>query len=186
VKVRAAGKGVDVSANSEDRDLLVRIFVELFQTEESARTHARAEADRLGGSPPGRALRAVADHADGVLRGLEQLARIEGLATSSLGTWIGDLLSSFRKRASDQILGREKSYRATLAGLHHGVDVVRLLRSAARTAGRGRIEQFCGEWLAERCPLVAACTDQLDWFGDRPRIALEPAKVRLGEKRRTA
>jgi hypothetical protein len=169
-----------------DGELLPGLFMELFQTEESAREHPRIEAERLGGSPPGRAVRAVAAHAERVLPELERLAAAEGLATNSFGKWIGDTFSSFRRRAFDQILGREKSYRSTLIGLHHGIDVVRLLRSAARAAGRARIEAFCEGWLAERTPLVAECAKQLDWFGEHPHLALEPARVRLGEKRRTA
>ena len=86
----------------------------------------------------------------------------------------------------DQILGREKSYRSTLIGMHHGIDAVRLLRSTARAAGRKRVEAFCEAWLAERVPLVTACMDQLDWFGANPALALEPAKRRLDDERRSA
>jgi hypothetical protein len=167
-------------------DLLPRLFVELFQTEESASEHSRVEAERLGDSPPARALRAVAAHAERVLPEIRRLAEVEGLDTTSLGTWIGAGFSVFRKRVFDQILGREKSYRSTLVGMHHGTDAVRLLRSAARAAGRERVEAFSDAWLAERIPLVTACTDQLDWFGANPTLALEPAKRRLRDERRTA
>jgi len=162
-----------------------RLFIELFQTEQSAWKHARVEAERLGGSPPGRAVAAVAAHAARVLPEIRRLAQAEGLDTTSRGTWLGAGFSLFRKRLFDQILGREKSYRSTLIGMHHGVDAVRLLRGAARAAGRARIESFCEAWLAERMPLVTECTNQLDWFGANPHLALEPAKQRLGERRRT-
>ena len=166
-------------------ELVPRLFVELFQTEQSAWKHSRVEADRLGGSPPGRAVAAVAAHAARGLPEIRRLAEAEGLDTASRGTWIGAGFSLFRRRVFDQILGREKSYRSTLIGMHHGVDAVRLLRGAARAAGRARIESFCEAWLAERMPLVTECTNQLDWFGANPHLALEPAKQRLGERRRT-
>jgi hypothetical protein len=174
------------AARARESDLLPRLFVELFQTEESAREHPRVEAERLGDAPPARALRAVAAHAGRVLPELERLAAAEGLGTSSLGAWIGTSFSAFRKRISDRILDREKSYRGTLIGLHHGIDAVRLLRSAARTAGRGPVEAFCEAWLAERVLLVTECERQLDWFGAHPELALGPAKRRLRDGRRTA
>ena len=160
---------------SGQNDLLLRLFVELFQTEESARKHPRLEAERLGTAPPSQAMLALSSHAEAVLPEIERLAVAEGLNTSSAGTVIGDVLSAFRKLLLDQAIDREKSYRGTLVGLYHGVDVVRLLRASARAAGRDRIASFCESWLAGRTPLVEAATRQLDWFGANPRAALESA-----------
>lgn len=176
----------DARAGGPSGELLPRLFVELFQTEASAAEHARVEAGRLGSTPPARALAAVAAHAERVLPEIRRLAEAEGLDTATLGTWLGSGFSVFRRRVFDQILGREKSYRSTLIGMHHGMDAGRLLRSAARVAGRPRVQAFCEAWLSERGPLVTECTNQLDWFGANPGLALEPAKRRLGDGRRTA
>jgi hypothetical protein len=156
-----------------DDPLLGRLFVELFQTEESARKHPGIEADRLGDTPPGRAMRAVAVHAARVLPELRRIARAEGLGTHSLGSWIGDAFSIARRLAFDRMLDREKSYRGTLIGMYHGVDVVRLARAAARARGRDRVAAFCDAWLDERIPLIDAAGRQLDWFGEHPTIAVE-------------
>jgi hypothetical protein len=156
-----------------DHDLLGRLFVELFQTETSALEHPRLEGERLGDSPPGRAMRAVSVHAARVLPELRRVAAAEGFATRSLGSWIGDAFSVARRLAFDRVLDREKSYRGTLIGMYHGVDVVRLLRAAARARRRERIAAFCDGWLDERIPLVDAAGRQLDWFGAHPDIAIE-------------
>ena len=164
-------------------DLLPRLFVELFQTEESACKHPQVEADRLGGSPPGLAMVAVSAHARRALPEIERLAEAEGLKTTSAGVAIGDALSAFRKLLVDRAVDREKSYRGTLVGIHHGVDVVRLLRAAARAVGRDRIVATCDAWLSERIPLVAVAVGQLDWFGANPRLALQPATEPLGKRK---
>ena len=167
-------------------DLVPRLFVELCQTEESARKHPRVEAKRLGRSPPGRAMQAVSDHAARILPEIRRLAKAEQLETRSSGAVIGDAFSLFRKLVFDQLLDREKSYRSTLIGMYHGMDVVRLLGAAARAEGRSRIVAFCERWLAERGPLVRVATIELEWFGRNPRLALEAARHRLGGKRKSA
>jgi hypothetical protein len=160
---------------ASDDDLLPRLFVELFQTEQSASQHTRVEAQRLAGSPPARAMVAVASHARQALPRIERLAEAEGLATTSAGATIGDIFSALRKLVADRTLDREKSYRGTLIGLYHGVDVVRLVRAAAKSASRARIVSHCDEWLAERVPLVEIAAQQLDWFGAHPGLAAQPA-----------
>jgi hypothetical protein len=163
----------------DDESLLGRLFVELFQTEESARKHPRIEAERLGDTAPGRAMRVVSDHASRVLPELRRLAAAERLESRSLGSWIGDAFSVARRVAFDRMLDREKSYRGTLIGLYHGVDVVRLLRASARTDGRDRIAAFCDAWLDERIPLIDAAGRQLDWFAEHPQLALESSTAPL-------
>jgi hypothetical protein len=167
-----AGKG-------PDDGLLGRLFVEFFQTEESALEHPRIEGERLGESPPARAMRAVSAHAARVRPELRRLAAAEGLSTRSFGKWIGEAFSIARRLAVDRTLDREKSYRSTLLGMYHGVDLVRLLRAAARAQGRQRVASFCEEWLGERAPLIEAASLQLDWFGEHPRIAVQRSTSRL-------
>lgn len=175
-----------MAAATGDDALLGRLFVELFQTEESARKHPRVEAERLGDTPPGRAMRAVAGHAVRVLPELRRLAEAEGLGTRSAGSWIGDAFSLARRIAFDRMLDREKSYRGTLLGLYHGIDVVRLLRAAARAHGRDRIASFCDAWLDERIGLIEAAGRQLDWFGAHPALAVESSTSPLREPSRPA
>jgi hypothetical protein len=164
------------------QDLLARLVVEFFQTEESASKHPRIEAERLGGSPPGRAMLALADHADRVLPQLELLAREDGFEKSSVGAFVGDAFSWARRLLADRTLDREKSYRGTLIGLYHGIDLVRLLADAARTAGRERLAAFCDSWLAERTPLFEVARGELSWFGAHPHLALEAAISSLGDE----
>ena len=116
-------------------DLLKILFVELCQTEESAIEHPRTEAERLAATPPAAALLAVSAHAERLRLELEAIARAEDLGTTTLGAKIGDALSVMRDFVIDRTVSREKSYRGTLIGMHHGVDVVRLVRHTAVAAG---------------------------------------------------
>jgi hypothetical protein len=172
--------------HDDHHDLIPRLFVELFQHEESACKHPRVESERLDGVPPGQAMRAAAAHAEAMKPELERLAQSEGLETTSLGTRIGDAFSALRKVAFDPLLDREKSYRTTLIGLYHGVDVARLLRSTARAEGRDRIVAFCDAWLTERSLLVGDAARQLEWFGENPRVAIQSATNQLGPRRADA
>jgi hypothetical protein len=164
---------------TRDDGLLGRLFVELFQTETSAVEHPRVESERLGDTPPGRAMRAVSAHAARTLPELRRLATAEGYGTRSLGSFIGDAFTLARRLAFDRMLDREKSYRGTLIGMYHGVDVVRLVRAAARARSRDRIAAFCDGWLDERIPLIDAAGRQLDWFGAHPEIAIESSTAPL-------
>lgn len=163
-------------------DLIARLVVEFFQTEESAIKHPRVEAERLGGSPPGQAMSALANHADRVLPELKRLAEEEGYENSSVGILIGDAFSWARRLLADRILDREKSYRGTLIGLYHGIELVRLLEAAACTAGCERLAAFCKGWLAERTPLFDAARKELTWFGAHPHLALQAASTPLGSQ----
>ncbi len=154
-------------------DIVPRLFVELFQSEQSAKEHPRVEAERLGDVPPGRAMRAVHEHATRELARLRDLAAQEGLQTTSPGVVLGELFSTVRDAVADRVIDREKSYRGTLLGMHHGVDLVLLLRSAASAAGRHSVAAFCDAWLAERRPLVDDVEAALSWFGANPEVAAQ-------------
>jgi hypothetical protein len=158
------------------RRLLRNLSRELFQTETSASLHCRREAKRLGDAPPSRVLHDVAQHADAVLGELPPLCGRYDLPVSQPGMAIGALFSALRERFADHLIERERSYRGTLLGMRHGVDVVLLLRHAAEQQGYSDLVQFCERWLSSRVPLVSAAEEQLVWFARHSDTALEFAR----------
>lgn len=178
VSAAEAKKGPDL-ANSESAEcahkLLVKLFHELFQTEQSAVSHPQREAERLGSVPPAQALRETSAHAERVLKELPELAAQHNLPTSRIGQSVGQLFSNMRQWFADHLLDEERSYRGTLLGLRHGVDLVLLIRHAARVEGDPGLEGWCTTWLTERVPLVDEVAAQLAWFGATPQVALHTA-----------
>jgi hypothetical protein len=172
------GAGAEAEARrAEAHELLVSLMRELFQTEESAVSHPRVEAERLGEStPPARAMLAVAAHAEEVLAELPRLARDHDLPVSAGGMAVGKAFSSTRDAFVDMLLTAEKSYRGTILGMRHGVDLVELMRYLAQEESDLEIEAWCSEWLARRRPLVEATARELSWFAANPDRAMEPAK----------
>jgi hypothetical protein len=158
------------------RALLESLFVELFQTERSAEVHLQKEAERLGDTPPASALRAIAQHAISVNAELPQVAGARDLSTTRLGTAIGDFFSLARRTFTDPVMESERSYRASLLGARHGVDLVKLVRATADAGGDAELVAWCTEWLSVREPLVEAACAQLEWFGWHP----EPATRHVG------
>ncbi|MDB4930400.1 MAG: hypothetical protein JWM10_2884 [Myxococcaceae bacterium] len=167
------------SAADASATLLSRLFIELFQTEESAFQHPRIEAERLGDVSPAHAMAAVSAHAARSLEELRALARTEKLATSTLGARVGDFFSAVRDVIADRTLDREKTYRGTLLGMQHGLGVVTLLEATAMAHGRTAIAAWCWSWLAERRPLVEQVNAALAWFAANPDRALEGATARM-------
>lgn len=159
-------------------DIVPGLFVEFFQTETSAAAHPREEAERLGDVPPGKAMRAVSEHAARTLPQLRELAARERLETTTPGAALGRLFSAVRSAVTDPFTSREMSYRGTLLGMHHGVDLALLLRSAALASGRHSVTAFCDAWLAERRRLVDDVEVALAWFGANPEVASQRALPR--------
>lgn len=149
---------------------------ELFQTEQSALEHPQIEADRLGDVPPARALREVAVHATRALAELPPLMRRSDLVVSRGGKLVGSMFSRVRDCFADLMLSREKSYRATLLGMRHGVDLVELVATLARSDGDLELADWCDLWLARRRPLVEAAAGELVWFAEHPERATEAAR----------
>ena len=146
---------------------------ELAQSEQSARVHPVREARRLGNSPPAVALRAIADHAEEMRPRLEALLRRDQSIGLAIGESFGRLLSAMRHLLLDRIVDTERSFRGTLLGLHHGVDVAILLRDVARRAGDAHLVTFCDELLATRRRLVEQAEASLVWFAEQPARALK-------------
>lgn len=158
--------------SAKRHELLESLFHELFQTETSATKHPAREARRFGTSPPGRALRAVAEHANRALASLPAVAAESGLPVSGTGSRIGALLSRLRQLVADRLVDTERSYRGTLLGLRHGVDLVHLVREVADREGIDALVQWCDDWLIERTPLVECVAGELAWFAEEPSVAL--------------
>lgn len=149
---------------------------ELFQSEESATDHPIREAERLGETPPAEALRAVAAHARRTLAELPPLVRNHDLPNSHGGRRVGAAFSMLRDRFADLMLNVERSYRGTLLGIRHGVDLVLLIQSVARKDGDVSLANWCDRWLERRRPLVEAAAQELAWFAANPARAREPAR----------
>lgn len=159
-----------------DHAWLANLVRELFQTEESAKEHPMLEAERLGEVPPAVALRAVAAHARRTLAELPSLVRRHDLPVSNGGRRVGAAFSTIRNRFADLMLTAERSYRGTLLGMRHGVDLVILIQSVARMEGDGGLANWCDHWLERRRPLVEAAAQELAWFAANPARAREPAR----------
>jgi hypothetical protein len=156
----------------KDLDKLhAKLCRELAQSEHSARMHCLREARRLGDTPPARALRTIAAHAEAMQPRLEVVMRRGGPGLR-LGRAVGALFSALRHAVFDRMVDTERSYRGTLLGLHHGVDVMRLLRAVAAREGDLYLEAYCEEALAERIRLVERAERMLSWFAERPALAL--------------
>lgn len=146
-------------------------MTELFQTERSAYRHPIREAKRLGDVPPAIALRAVAAHANGVLDELPKLARARGMEIAKVGTIIGETFSDVRHFFGDRFIDRERSYRGTLLGMRHGIDLVRLIHAAAEDEADAELAAWCERWTSTRERLVAGVEREIDWFGHHQAFA---------------
>jgi hypothetical protein len=159
------------------QSLLESLARELFQTETSATSHCGREAKRLGSVPPAFAMQAVAEHAETVLRELPAVAEAHGVPVSGAGVAVGQLFSELRDKVFDKLIRSERSYRGTLLGMRHGVDLVQLLERAAQAAGDLGLAHFCQNWLQQREPLVQRAEQELTWFAEHPEEAMKRATV---------
>jgi hypothetical protein len=156
-----------------ETELLQHLLTEMVQTEESAREHPRKEAARfVAGDPPAVAMLAVAEHAE---RALPALERLTGPPSRGLGKAIGSTFSAVRDLLGDRLISREKSYRGTLLGLHHGIDCALLTQAVAWACGRTDVVAFCTDWVDQRRPLVARCQREMTWFAAHPDLAAQKA-----------
>ena len=155
---------------------LVRsLFVEAFQTEQSAKTHCAREAKRLGSSPPGAAMKAASDHASLTLRKLHDAAKARGLAGHVPGRVVGRMFSMLRQLSTDLFLSEEKSYRGTLLGMQHGKAVFLFLEDTAIASGDQDLADLCHGWLERRVPILDSAEQHLAWFAENPKVAMARA-----------
>lgn len=154
------------------QDLFEKLGRELFQTETSAMEHASREAGRLLGTPLADILLRMATHARESLVVLPP--SFQDRERLRVGQMPGKIFSLIRRVVIDRLVDRERSYRGTLLGFHHGVDLVRLMLPLASTRGEFEFEAWCVQWLEVREELLEQATLQLEWFATHPRQAIEP------------
>ncbi|MCY1008598.1 hypothetical protein OV079_24155 [Nannocystis pusilla] len=157
---------------------LANLARELFQTEQSAQRHPRLEAERLGDVPPAHCLRAIAAHAESALADLPRLAAQHDLPVSTGGRAVGTAFSVVRNQVADMFLSLERSYRGTLLGMRHGVDLMILFEQVARRDGAVELADWCAAWLERRVALLQEAEQALAWFAEHPERALEAATHR--------
>ena len=156
----------------QENPIVTRAWGELFQTERSAERHSNVEADRLGDGPPAAALRAVSAHATRALGSLEVLARARNHEAAASGRAVGDFFSGMRRKLADLTLTQEVSYRGTLLGMRHGIDLVTLVHHAS--SSDTELHAWTASWLEHRQPLVDAVARELQWFAAHPDAAEKP------------
>jgi hypothetical protein len=150
--------------------LVESLLRELHQTERSCATHCRREAARFPNERPAFALLHLADHAESVLERMKPVGR-DG-AAQKLAQGLGSLFSACRELVLDNIVREERSYRGTLLGVRHGIDLVILLRNAAISEKSDLMLEFADKWLEKRTVLWEEAVAALQWFDENPERAL--------------
>jgi hypothetical protein len=159
----------DADAIERLHDKLCR---ELAQSEHDAHLQSRREAQRQGPGLPSEILLEIADHAE------QTEARLRAQITSgqpigaALSLVAAKLFSNLRYYAFDRMIAHERSYRATLLGLRHGLDAAHLLRATAERAFRPQIQTLCAELIRIREPMFVRAVAALDWFADHADLAI--------------
>lgn len=163
------------TASSLDK-LLRNLLHEVYQTETSAVKHCQREANRLGDSAPAQALLAVSKHAQEAMPALIDICRRAQLPVSAAGGMAGAFLSQFRDKLADRLIQSERSYRVTLLGIRHGIDLMRVVSATADAANELALEEFCQSWLGTRIVLAERVEEELQWFVRHPWHATRIAR----------
>lgn len=172
----AEAKGAETEDQRTARKLLHRLGRELFQTETSARLHCRREAERLGEVPPAEPLLASAHHADESLKSMVEHTSRSDLPLNIASAIVGVMFSTSRDLVLDRLLSSEQSYRGTLLGMRHGVDLVKLMNQLAQRQGDVELIEWTDAWLRVREPLVQEAEARLGWFADNVSAANQVAR----------
>ena len=101
-------------------------------------------------------------------------------------TAVGHMASLVRDFGTDLFLSSEKSYRATVLGVHHGIGAIALLEDVAIASNDQELADFCAEVLLERRSLVLAAEEELAWFAEHPGVAQSRARTLLRSEEATA
>jgi hypothetical protein len=135
------------------------------------------EASRLGTTPPGDVMEEIAAHADGQIEKLDELAVARGMTPASGAKTIGSAFSVIRDNLADLTTTTEQSYRVTMLGVRHGIDLVRMLRELALRASDESLKQWSEAWLSRRLELAEQAETELAWFVANPERALAPVRT---------
>ena len=168
---------------SSIRRLREKLCRELAQSEHDAVIHCQREAARYGTLPPGQVLRVIADHARELRPQLDWLWGGKQGAGIHAARVVAEAFSALRHFAVDWMIDAERSYRATLLGLHHGLGVARLLREVADHQHDIDALQVCDELLEGRTRLLARAEDRLRWFAEHPDLALRSSRGQVRRPR---
>jgi hypothetical protein len=155
---------------------------ELAQSEHDAIVHCAREARRYGVLPPGQVLRFVSDHAKDLRPRLKPLWGNKQKLGIRAGRVVGEAFSTVRHFAVDWVIDAERSYRATLLGLRHGLDVARLLRAVLVQQDDHDGLRVCDELIEGRSQLLYRVEDRLVWFAEHPDVALRSARARTPKR----
>ena len=164
--------GIDTAIRDGMDPLLDSLCTELMQEETSARVHLQREADRLVGTPLAPILLATSAHAE---LSLSRVPLAMRAPKRNLGAAVGLAFSNVREFIADRFLTREQSYRGSLLGMRHGIDLVDLMLTVSRALGETEIAEWCAEWLPERRQLVERASAEMAWFAAHRESAMEDA-----------
>lgn len=153
------------------RKLLHSLLREMQQTECSALLHCGKEATRLGTHGPIGPLRAIVAHVAEFKPQLDELVFEQRVAWPRVGDLSGRAMSFVRSAVFDKLAGHERSYRGTLLGVRHGLDVARMLHQVAIEGANPPVAAFASQWLVGREPLILPLVAGLGWFAAHPGVA---------------
>jgi hypothetical protein len=163
------------------KKLREKLCRELAQSEYDANVHCDREARRYGARPPGQAMRLIAVHARDMRAQLEPLWRDEQTAGMRAGQVVGEVFSAVRHFAVDWAIDAERSYRATLLGVQHGIGVAQLLHHVLRKQRDTVALRACDKLIDGRTRLLSRAEDRLDWFADHANIALRSSRRQIAK-----
>lgn len=148
---------------------------ELAQSEHDAIIHCEREARRYDHQPPGQVLRAIATDARQLRPRLDAIWGKQPAGVRA-GRAVGEAFSGLRHFVLDRFLDAERSYRLTLLGLRHGLDVARLLRHVLVQQQDHPALHVCDELIERRARLLIRAEQRLRWFAEHPTISLRSSR----------